>query len=355
MKRIKKIPLRIFPFFVAPLLLFACDGITEIVTYSVRIPAEWEPHEATWMQWPLHHEHWSRECFAEIIDALQEYETVNILVTSDTEETAAREYLTDRGIPLTNINWYIADYNWSWMRDNGPVYAVDNDGLFLQNWGFDGWGVEENYEGDDDVPLFVAETLDMRCEDYSFINERGTLEFNGKDTLITSWPCLSDRNPGVTREEMESMFIRTFGVTRVVWLLSYSEDDITKGHADGFARFIDEDTVVVPRFVDQSDPEALIYEEAASIVEDAGFEVLRLDIPGYIDYLGVPMYANYVNWLVANGVVVVPGFDVPEWDNAAKTAIEGFFPGRDVYVVDTRELWYNGGAVHCVTNDQPAL
>jgi len=227
--------------------------------------------------------------------------------------------------------------------------------LFLQNWGFDGWGVEENYEGDDDVPLFVAETLDMRCEDYSFINERGTLEFNGKDTLITSWPCLSDRNPGVTREEMESMFIRTFGVTRVVWLLSYSEDDITKGHADGFARFIDEDTVVVPRFVDQSDPEALIYEEAASIVEDAGFEVLRLDIPGYIDYLGVPMYANYVNWLVANGVVVVPGFDVPEWDNAAKTAIEGFFPGRDVYVVDTRELWYNGGAVHCVTNDQPAL
>jgi len=320
-----------------------------------RVPAEWELHEGTWMQWPKGVESSYRENFSGIIDVLQDYEPVNILVVSASARTQAQNYLTNQGVPLTNITWHIMPYNWAWMRDNGPVWANSNGVRVAQDWVFDGWGEQEPpWEDDDAVPCQVAAIEDVPCEVYDFINERGTLEFNGVDTLITSWVCLSNRNPGVTQIEMETLFEQTFGVTQVVWLLSAPSDDMTGGHVDGIARFIDEDTVVVARYVDQGDPDAPVYEEAATIIQNAGFEVLRIDVPGKVTYGGSQLAANYTNWLVGNGVVVVCGFDAPTWDNAAKATIEGYFPGRDVFVVETLEIWYWGGGVHCVTNDQPA-
>ena len=109
------------------------------------------------------------------------------------------------------------------------------------------------------------------------------------------------------------------------------------------------------QYVDQGDPDAWVYDEAASIIADAGFEVVRVDMPGYVDYMDQPMPAIYVNWLVTNGAVITTGFGVPTWDDDAKMRIEGFFPERDVHVVQTLEIWYWGGGVHCVTNDQPYM
>ncbi|MCK5076854.1 MAG: agmatine deiminase family protein, partial [Calditrichia bacterium] len=320
-----------------------------------RIPAEWEPQKSTWMQWPRASEASNRDNFSGIIDALQEYEHIDILVASESEKTAAQNFLAGNGVPETNIVWHIIPYDWAWMRDNGPVWIDVNGSLIVQDWGFDGWGgVVPYWNNDDAVPPHVASAENVSSESYSLINERGTLEFNGVDALITSWPCLSDRNPGISQDDMEAELKAAFGVTTVVWLLSYPPGDLTKGHVDGIARFINEDTVVVARYVDQSDPDAPVYEEAATIIQEAGFQVLRLDVPGKVNYLGSEMEANYTNWLVANGVVILCGFGAPEWDNAAKTTVEGYFPGRDVIVTDVRELWYNGGGVHCVTNDQPA-
>jgi len=320
-----------------------------------RVPAEWELHEGTWMQWPKGLESSYRENFSGIINVLQGYEPVNIIVQSASARSQAQTYLTNKGVPLTNITWHIMPYNWAWMRDNGPVWANLGGQSVVQDWVFDGWGEQEPpWDDDDAVPCQVAVIEDVPCEVYDLINERGTLEFNGVDTLITSWVCLSNRNPSVSRAEMETLFEQAFGVTQVVWLLSAPSDDMTGGHVDGISRFIDEDTVVVARYVDQNDPDAPVYEEAATIIQNAGFEVVRLDVPGNVQYNGKSMAANYMNWLVANGVVVMCGFDAPAWDNAAKVTIEGYFPERDVFVVDTRELWYWGGGVHCVTNDQPA-
>ncbi len=323
---------------------------------GVRVPAEWEPHAATWMQWPRQNEHWSRADHAGIIDALQEYEPIHVLVENATAEDGARAFLEQRGVPLTNLTFHQVPYDWSWMRDNGPVWAVDDGELVVQDWGFDAWGgLDPEHELDDAVPCWVADQTGARCDVYELINERGTLEFNGVDTLITSWTCLHDRNPDVSKQEMETLFATAFGVTRVIWLEGASQDDVTGGHVDGIARFIDEDTVAVARYVDQGAPDASMYEDAAAAIEAAGLEVVRIDVPGDITYLGTPMPAIYVNWLVANDAVIATGFAHPEWDAAAKAAIEGFFPGRDVHVVDTRELWFSGGGVHCVTNDQPAL
>lgn len=327
---------------------------TEEVPVSVRIPAEWEPHAATWIQWPGKWEEANRANLADIIDVLQDYEPVNILVNSKQHKKSAQSFLQDRGVPPTNINWYIIPHDWCWMRDNGPVWVVDANGQFVQDWGFDGWGGwAETWRKDDKVPSAVAEAIDVRCVTYDLINERGTLEFNGNDTLITSWSVLGARNPDVTQAEMEQLFKDAFGVTKVVWLLHGPSDDPTGGHVDGIARFINENTVAVARFVDQSDPDAWVYEEAADIIAAAGINVVRIDIPGYVTYKNEDMYCDYVNWLVANGVVVMTGFNVTEWDNAAKQTVEGYFPGRDVIVVETLQLWKDGGGVHCVTNDQP--
>ena len=319
-----------------------------------RVPAEWELHAGTWMQWPKGIESSYRPDFSRIIDALQDYESIHIIVQSSAAESQARSYLLGQGVPLSNLDWHILPYNWAWMRDNGPVWVSVDSNIVVQDWGFDAWGGQyPPWDDDDAVPCQVADIVGLPCESYELITERGNLEFNGAGALIASWPCQSDRNPGVSQAEMESMFEQAFGVTEVVWLLSAPPGDLTNGHVDGIARFIDEDTVAVVRYVNQGDPDAWIYEEAAAIIQAAGFTVERIDMPGYIDYMGSPMPAIYVNWLLADDCVIATGFGAPAWDGAAQTRIEEFFPGRDVHIVETLELWYWGGGVHCVTNDQP--
>jgi agmatine deiminase len=335
-------------------ILFLMVTTSNAKSSSVRIPPEWEPQKATWMQWPRVDEEHLIYNFSGIIDVLQDYEPIHILVTNASARFAAQNFLVSEGVSITNITWHIMDYNWCWMRDNGPIWVAENYKLSVQNWKFNGWGEPDTpFAADDAVPPQVAALTGLSCTNYDFFNEKGNLEFNGAGALITSWVCLSNRNPGVTMTEMESLFETSFGVTQVVWLLSGPSDDITDGHVDSIARFIDEETVAVARYSNQSDPNAYVFEEAASIISNAGFEVVRLDVPGSVGYLGEQLPCIYLNWLVANGVVIVPGFDYPLWDNTAKAIIESYFPNRDVIIVEMLDLWYDGGGIHCVTNDQP--
>ena len=261
------------------------------------------------MQWPREVESTHRADFANVVNAIKQFEPVNLLVSSTAARDAAQRYLRDREISLDNIVWHVTDYDWSWMRDNGPVWAVDRSGLVVQDWTFDGWGdLTSRFDKDNSVPSYVADNVGLQREVYDLINERGTLEFNGVDTLITSWSVLEDRNPDVSQAEMEDLFKEAFGVSRVVWIPHGPSDDVTLGHVDAITRFIDEDTVVIPRYVDQQAENAWVYEEAAAIVADAGLEVVRLEIPGDVTYRGVSMAANYANWYVANDAVIMTVF-----------------------------------------------
>ena len=322
-----------------------------------RVPAEFEKHEATWMQWPRLFEASYRNDFAGIIKALQPYEPINIIVLNNSERDKARTFLHDHGVTDQNISFHIMPYNWAWMRDNGPVWVEENNTLTIQDWKFDAWGgIVRPWGKDDAVPAVLADDLDIPYRDLAVqIVERGSLEFNGVDTVILSWPVQHDRNPGWSKAHMERLFKRVWGVKKIVWLLSApKEDAFTGGHVDGIARFINTTTVAVVR-QQPGEKDAQVYEQAAKIIKRAGFKVVRLDIPGEIKYKGIMMSAEYINWLVANGVVIVPGFNMPEWDEQAANKIRKFFPDRDVRVVDIREIWYWGGGVHCVTNDQPAI
>jgi agmatine deiminase len=365
-RQIKKIDLRVTRMFVVlivcSVLLIGCsqmlasdDDMTESPA-SRRVPAEWEPHESTWLQWPKGWEKGYQGTFSEIVNVLQAYEPVNLIVEDEIGLEVARNFLDKQGVPLDNILWHVMPYDWAWMRDNGPVWVETSEGVILQDWGFNAWGeITPDFDKDDAVPCNVAEVEGIDCEKHELIYERGTLEFNGAGTLIASWPVMQNRNPDITKAQAEAAFQEAFGVDQIIWILGAPRGDITGGHVDGIARFINETTVVVARHVDQDHPEADLYENAADTIAKAGFEVRRLDIPGYVSYRGARMPAIYVNWLVANDVVVMTGFGETDWDNAAKETVESYFPGRDVVVIETLDLWYSGGGVHCVTNDQPKM
>jgi agmatine deiminase len=344
-----------------PLLLtclIALGASLPAAAQTRRVPAEFELQAAIWMQWPKGIERSYRPDFAAIIDTLEQYEPIHILVDDASARTQAQDYLSRRGVSLANLHWHLIPYDWAWLRDNGPVWVEVDGVLTAQDWIFDGWGGNvpdvTYWDQDDAVPCQIAAAIGTPCEAYAVVNERGTLEFNGVDTLITSWPVLHDRNPSWTQAQLEALFAQAFGVTQVVWLLSApASDEFTGGHVDGIARFIDADRVVVSRTASPSHPDAAVYDEAAQIIAAAGFEVLRLEIPGAVSYKGVSMDANYINWLAVDDAILTTGFGNASWDAAAAAAIGAFFPDRDVHVIPTLEIWYWGGGVHCVTNDVP--
>ncbi len=314
---------------------------------DIRVPAEWEDHGATWLQWPTQWEASARPAFADIVDVVQDYEPVHLLTGSEAERTQAQQFLADRGVPDTGISWHIITVDSSWMRDNGPVYVSHGGELRVLNFKFDAWGGNFGrgipWQNDNAVPGQVAEILGLPCDDHlDYVLERGNLEFNGAGTLVLNWDCQDDRNPGLTEAEHEQILVEAFGLDRVIWAHGHHPQDGTTGHIDGTARFIDEHTIAIAESSWGAETEDALVEAC----EAAGLDVVRIPCPGQTDYM---------NWLVGNGYVAAMTFDNPGADAAAQAQLESLFPGRDVHLIDASTLWAAGGGVHCVTNDQPAL
>ena len=327
---------------------------------TTRVPGEWEPHAATWIQWPTNWEASLRPEVAKVIDAIQDHEPLRLLALSQAARSKAQAYLKAKGVPGTNITWHIVPYDNSWLRDNGPIYVRDRAGLWVQDWGFNAWGgnfgKNVGYKKDDAVPVKIAATLGLPYEAHGdYVLERGNVEFNGGDAMALNWDCQKDRNPGWTRAQAEALFKKSFGVTRVLWVYGHNPSDGTTGHIDGILRFVSRTRVAVARSRIPKDPDAPIYENAAKAAKAAGFQVTRVDIPGTVRHRGVDLPAVYMNWLIGNGFVVVQGFGKAAWDQAAKATIQALFPGRKVYMITALELWYQGGGLHCITNDQPRI
>ncbi|MEM7207509.1 MAG: agmatine deiminase family protein [Pseudomonadota bacterium] len=335
---------------------------------DIRVPAEWEPQEAVWLQWPGRYERSYELSFAKMVEVIARYQKLHILHNSDDIKQRARKAIkTAGGDPdHANIHYHAIANDSAWMRDNGPVYVVNNGEMRIQNWEFDAWGgafgADIPYARDNAVPRKVGDVLGMPVDDVNIVHERGNLEFNGVDTVIANWSTIGDphRNPGYTRAQAERDFKTHFGVSRVVLIEGIVEGDLTRGHIDGIARFINADTVVVPECTMQSlcNPgdggDAEVYDNAATTIAAAGLNVIRDPIEGYVTYRGELFDTDYMNWLVGNGFVIAVGFGNPETDEPAKARLQSYFPGRDIYVIEMLESWFNGGGVHCHTNDQPA-
>ena len=333
-----------------------------------RVPAEWEPQEATWMQWPGYWEKDNEIAFAKIADIISRYQKLHILFHSDQIYADARKALNDIGVDPQgkNIRWHAVPYDNSWMRDNGPVYVLNDDEIRIQNWNFNAWGgafgPDIPFNLDNSVPDKVGTILDIPVDHIDIVHERGNLEFNGSDTVILNWSTIGDpnRNLNYNKNQAEHDLKEYFGVKQVIFIEGIPDGDLTKGHIDGIARFIGPRTVVVLQCTSRSlcrpdSKDAEIYNKAAKTIEKAGFNVIREPIEGFVNHKDLMFDTNYMNWLVGNGFVIVPGFGNPKTDITAKSRIESYFPDRDVYLIEMINSWSAGGGVHCHTNDQPAF
>ena len=333
-----------------------------------RVPAEWEPQEAIWIQWPGYWEKDYEMTFAKITNIVSRYEKIHILYHSDPIYLDAQKALRDiEADPKNeNIHWHKVANDNAWMRDNGPVYVLNDNGLRIQNWNFNAWGgafgSDISFNLDNEVPDKVGAILNMPVDNIDIVHERGNLEFNGLDTVILNWSTIGDpsRNLNYNKKQAELDLKKHFGVTNVIFIEGIPDGDLTKGHIDGIARFINLRTVVVVQCTTKSlclpdSKDAEIYDNAAKIIKEAGFNVIREPIEGFVKYNSQMFDTNYMNWLVGNGFVIVPGFGNPETDVPAKSRIESYFPNRDVHLIEMLSSWAAGGGVHCHTNDQPAF
>ena len=356
---------------ITTLLLAAMNISTsanELNYKSKRVPAEFEPQEPIWIQWPSYWEKDYEITFAKIADIISRYEKLHILYNSDQVYADAQKAISEtKADPQNkNIHWHAVPYDNAWMRDNGPVYVVNENKLRIQNWEFNAWGgafgsnVPFNY--DNKVPVKIGTILDLPVDYVNIVHERGNLEFNGVDAVIVNWSTIGDpnRNLKYNKQQAERDLEKHFGVNKVIFIEGIPNGDLTKGHIDGIARFIGPKSVVVVQCTSKSlcrpdSKDAEIYNQAAKIIGKAGFNVIREPIEGFVKHNDQMFDTNYMNWLVGNGFVIVPGFGNLETDTLAKARIESYFPDRDVYLVEMLSSWAAGGGVHCHTNDQPAV
>ena len=333
-----------------------------------RVPAEFEPQEAIWLQWPGRFEKTYEPAYAQISNVIVQYQKLHILHHHNTIRNQARSAITAAGgdPDHPNITWHSIPNDNAWMRDNGPVYVVRDGEMRIQDWDFDAWGgafgMNVPYAYDDDVPIEVGSVLGMPVDPVNIVHERGNLEFNGVDTVILNWNVIGNPNRGngyANKAAAEVDLEQHFGVTQVIWADGPITGDDTGGHIDGIARFIDANRVVVgdctaTGHCPPGGSDDQVYDATAANLAAAGFEVIRMGFDAAISYGGYTFDSDYMNWGVGNGWVILVGFDNPVTDNAAKAQLEAWFPNRDVYVIEMLDSWIAGGGVHCHTNDQPA-
>jgi agmatine deiminase len=333
-------------------------------SHSLRVPAEWAPHEATWLAWPSHADLWqenlgpAREAFARLALAVAEGERAEVLVPSEAEEVAARAAL-----PSGNVRFHAVPFGDIWLRDTAPLFALGERGeLRALRFRFNGWGGKYVLEHDDSVSERVARAAGVPDRAMGFVLEGGAVDFDGEGSVLTTRQCLlnPNRNGAVSETAVEAWLRDALGVERVLWLGDGLLNDHTDGHVDTVVRFVRPGVVVAmePRSEDDPNRDVLrtLLREAAALVDARGrkLEVVRVPSPGRIvDAEGRVMPASYVNFYIANACVVVPTYGSP-YDDEAVARIASLFPGRPTVGVDARAVLTGGGAFHCITQQQPA-
>jgi len=362
------VPLRWF-LVLGLVVMTAIQQAPAVQSSNKRVPAEWEPQAAIWLQWPGRYERVFEPAFAAMAEVITRYQLLHILCDNQRIcERAKTAVASARLSPEnTNLVWHIIPNDSAWMRDNGPVYVIEDNAMRIQDWSFNAWGgafgKDIPFRKDNRVPSRVAEYLKLPVDSIDIVHERGNLEFNGNDAVILNWSTLGDpdRNPGYDRERARRDMAQHFGVSKIIFVEGIPEGDLTRGHIDGIARFINPTTVVVPQCTENSlcrpgdGGDSGIFDRAAETIAAAGFDVIRDPIETFVEYKGKKYDTDYMNWIVGNGFVIAVGFGDKRADQSAKVRIEGYYPGRDVHIIEMLASWHAGGGAHCHTNDQPAL
>ena len=328
------------------------------------MPAEWEPHEATWIAWPHNRDDWPGRfapipwVFAEIVRKLARVERVRILIQDDRLQQQARRILERAGAPLESVEYFICPTNRIWTRDYGPIFVKNHRGeTSITGWRFNAWAKYDDWQLDASVPAFVSKQIGLPVRCGEMVLEGGSIDVNGGGLLLTTEECLlSDvqaRNPGMTRAQVEARLGEHLGVRRVIWLGRGIAGDDTHGHVDDIARFVSRDTVVAAWEEDRSDANHEPLRENAAILRAAGLRVVKLPMPRPLVFDGRRLPASYANFYIANGLLLVPTFNDAN-DRIALGILARLFPDCEVVGINCTELIWGLGALHCMTQQQPA-
>lgn len=339
-----------------------------------RMPAEWEPHEATWLAWPHETSDWPGKfqpipwVYAEIVRKLARVEKVRILIAREATDKA-RRILIKAGADLNAVEFFPIPTTRSWTRDYCPIFVKNAEGrVAITNWRFNGWAKYPNWKEDDAAPDRIARKLRMEqwkpeVRGRRVVLEGGSIDVNGAGLLLTTEECLLSpiqaRNPELSKQEIEQAFADYLGIEKVLWLGNGIAGDDTHGHIDDLARFVSPDTVVIASEFDPADPN---YEPLRDnlkrlkrMCDQHGrpLRVVTLPMPAPLYFEGQRLPASYANFYIANNLVLVPTFNDPN-DRHALNTLAKLFPDREVCGIHAVDLVLGLGTLHCMTQQQPA-
>jgi agmatine deiminase len=361
------------------------------------MPAEWEPHAATWIAWPHNREDWPGKfapipwVYVEIVRLLSRFEPVHIVVSDGATKQRAWKRLKSAGVDRERVRFFKAATDRAWLRDSGPTFVVKDhdpaaactgkggsgvdgpsDRIGLIEWKFNAWAKYENYREDRRLPRRLSKWLGLprwvpRVEQAGrrvrVVMEGGAIDVNGRGTLLTTEECLlgevQARNPGLGRAEVERILADYLGARHVIWLGRGIAGDDTHGHVDDLARFVGPRTVVTVVEPNAHDPNHEPLREnlkrlwAARDQDGEPLQVVELPMPRPVHFKGQRLPASYANFYIANGTVLVPTFNDPA-DRIALDTLAQVFPGREVVGIHCGDFVLGLGTLHCLSQQQPA-
>ncbi|MCC6953094.1 MAG: agmatine deiminase family protein [Deltaproteobacteria bacterium] len=341
-----------------------------------RFPAEWEPHDATWLSWPHEESDFPlklsavRWAYAEMVRHLARSERVEILCHDEETRANAVECLRLHAVDPKTYRIHDFATDRGWLRDSAPTAVLTSSGLEWIAWKFNAWAKYDNYAADAQIPAYVSKTTErgmveaMRPDGKGrLVLEGGAIETDGLGTMLTTEQCLlspiQERNPGLTREGYESAFAESLGIQKTIWIAGTCSGDDTHGHIDDAARFVAPGVVVVAVENDSSDENYAVSQENKKMLQSATdargrkLEIIELPMPAPLYYGDERLPASYANFYIANSVVIVPTFNDP-LDRVVLSKLEGLFPTRTVVGIHAVDFILGYGSLHCSTQQQPA-
>jgi agmatine deiminase len=350
------------------------------------MPAEWEPHAATWLAWPHNPEDWPGKfqpipwVYAEIVGHLARVEAVHILVDDAAAEKRARGILKRTGANLTRVHFHAWPTDRVWTRDSGPIFVrrqpeagsvTEKDTVAVTNWKFNAWAKYPDWRLDDKIPSLVSDllgmpqwtpTIEMPAGPHRVVLEGGSIDGNGRGTLITTEECqlseVQQRNLGVSREQLEKVLRDYLGIDQVLWMNRGIAGDDTHGHVDDITRFVGPNTIVTVVEPNPEDDNHLPLAEnldrlkSARNLEGKPYDIVELPMPPPIIFQGQRLPASYANFYIANDLVLVPTFNRAA-DRKALNILAEAFPAREVVGIYCGDLVWGLGTLHCMTQQQP--
>lgn len=335
-------------------------------------PAEFAPHEATWLSWPHKEASWPGKldqiypAYSLFVKLLAESEQVRINVADETMREDAVGHLLRAGADMEKIRFYFHPTNDAWCRDHGPAFLLNEDagkGKAIVDWGYNAWGGKyPPYDLDDVIPTLIGRHFNLPVFHPGIIMEGGSVEFNGKGTLLTSTACLlnKNRNPQLNQGQIEKYLADYYGVEQILWVDEGVIGDDTDGHIDDTVRFVDEDTVVTVIETDKQDENYALLQHNLNLLKKMRLlngkqlNIIELPMPDAVIWDDQRLPASYANFYIANKSVIVPTYRCDK-DEKALEIIQDCFPSREVTGIDSTDIIWGLGSFHCLSQQEPAI